>query len=179
MIRSRLIENLQKLNDTEMYIVEYLTKKNFEWFKDTNSTDNNVRKVLYNAWVNYFGHTPEDGMHPFYLVWCKMVNGVNIDMLIPETDLYGHDYELLAKEVNELYMSKYRPTILTILKSFAERDFDEICDRYGFDSNDDVSVKSVQEDIESYSEYIVNNLDETDLMTIILFCGKPIPNLNS
>lgn len=169
MLRDRLINNLVKLCDTEIYTLEYLTHHEMNWFCDKqNVSDESVRNVLFNAFAGYFGFAPKDGVHPYYKVWQKVVVGVHIEPLISQTDLYGKNYKMLAEQINELYMSEYRNTILIILKAFAERDFEEIADKHCLD--EDVTIDDIDD------EMIVNNLDEQDLETIILFCGK-VPNL--
>ena len=169
MLRNKLIDNLRELNDTEVYTLEYLTRKPLSWFLDKHHvSDKEVRETLYNSFVHYFGYAPQDGVHPYYKVWEKVVVGSNIDELICQTDLYGKEYKELAEQINELYMSNYCETIQIILKAFAERDFEEIADKYCLGEN--VTYANFDNDM------IVGNLDNQDLKTIILFCGK-IPNL--
>lgn len=169
MLRDRLINNLGKLCDTEIYTLEYLTHHEMNWFCDKQNVSNeSVRNVLYNAFVGYFGHASKDGVHPYYKVWEKVIDGVQIDPLIAQTDLYGKNYEMLAKQINELYMSEHHNTILIILKAFAERDFEEIVGKYWLDENI-ITIDDIDE------KMIVSNLDDKDLETIILFCGK-VPN---
>lgn len=174
MLRHILNNNIKSLNDTESYVLEYVTKTPIDWFFDHMASDNEVREVLYNSFVAHFGYAPKDGIHPFYKVWEKIVKGANIDALIAQTDLYGNSYKMLAEQINELYMSEYRSCINIILKAFAERDYTEIADKHNF--GNEITKEKFVEDFEGYSELIVNNLDEQDLETIILFCGKQ-PNL--
>lgn len=172
MLRHVLNENIKNLNDTDAYVLEYLTKVPFDWFIDQMATDKDVRKTLYKAFAPYFGY--ESMMHPYYKVWKKISKGVNMDELIVQTDLYGHDYKMLAEQINELFMDKYRPTIYIILKAFAERDFEELANKYCFIEN--FTCKDVIDNIKDYAEMVATNLDEEDLESIILFCGKQPDN---
>lgn len=183
MLRNKLISNIDKLNDTEKYILSYVTNVDISMFSDKSVCDNIVMDILKNGFSDYLRSEidtihPIDAIHPFVKVWYKVIDDCYMEKLIEHTDMYGNAYERLANKVNELYGTEMRQTINIILKSFLERDWDELSNKFweywdGFECD----PKIVKEDIERYSDIVANNLDESDLKTILLFCGQNIDNL--
>lgn len=164
MVRKNFIANLNALNDTELYILEYVSEKNKEWWENANDNDiinrlsyfrNGICDV-YDPKCDY--KTP----HPYTIVYNKLTR--NIYPLIVQTDLYGKRYEHLADIVNDLWFDVYEETIGIILRAFAERDCEEICEKHELDECPEVLY-------DEYLDLVVNNLDENDLETIIKFCG--------
>lgn len=167
MLRLILEENITNLNDTEKEILEYVTHKQYNWFLLHHITDEEIKDVLYKNFAPFFGREADvEREHPFYNVMRKIVKNANVDPLIFQTDLYGPNYEELAKEVNKLWCGKYRQTILMILKAFAERDFDALVERFEFD----ITCEEIQKNIDHYADLVAENLVDSDLEAIINFC---------
>lgn len=162
MLRDKLISNIEGLNIDEKILVRFVTKKDITWFFDKdNVSDDSVVSVLYTTFFDYFSKLG----HPCEELFDKVINGAYTDKLIYQTDLYDKSYEYVAKLVNDLWGSDKRSLVLIQLKAFAERDCDELEDKY------EVDIDKVLSDIEKYADVVVNNLDERDLETIVLFCG--------
>lgn len=179
MLRNVLSENIKNLNDTEKYILGYVTMWDVNKLIPTNGlTDYEIRKVLYNGFANYFSHPVGEMAHPYLKVWHKIADGVYMDKLISETELYGKRYEQLANAVNEVFGTLNRSNVYTILKAFAERDWDELSQKLWFEGDDDnLSPRLIQENIVEYGCVVAENLDEEDLKAILLFCGYDLNNL--
>lgn len=181
MLRNVLSANIKNLNDTEKYILGYVTKWDVNKLMATNSfglTDDEIRKVLYNGFSNYFSHPVGEMAHPYLKVWYKIVDGAYMDKLISETELYGKRYGQLANAVNEVFGTLSRSNVYTILKAFVERDWDELSQKIWFDCDDDnLSPRLIQENIEEYGCVVAENLDEEDLKAILLFCGYDLNKL--
>lgn len=159
MIRKNFIANLNALNDTEIYILEYISEKNKEWWESADGNDiiNRLNKF-------YYTHQYKVGnglVHPYIIVYNKLTQ--NIYPLIEQTDIYGKRYQYLSNIVNDLWTDGYKETVGIILRAFAERDCEEICNRYELD----VDAKVLYD---KYLECVIDNLDENDLETIIKFC---------
>lgn len=180
MLRNVLSENIKNLNDTEKYILGYVTKWDVNKLIPTNClTDDEIRKVLYNGFSNYFSHPVGEMAHPYLKVWHKIVNGAYMDKLISETELYGKRYEQLANAVNEVFGTLSRSNVYTILKAFVERDWDELSQKFWFDFDDNnLSPLLIQDNIIEYACVVAENLDEEDLKAILLFCGYDLDKLN-
>lgn len=180
MLRNVLSENIKNLNDTEKYILGYVTKWDVNKLIPTNClTDYEIRKVLYNGFSNYFSHPVGEMAHPYLKVWHKIVDGAYMDKLISETELYGKRYGQLANAVNEVFGTLNRSNVYTILKAFVERDWDELSQKFWFDWDDDkLSPRLIQENIMEYGCVVAENLDEEDLKAILLFCGYDLDKLN-
>ena len=181
MLRKVLSANINNLNDTEKYILGYVTKWDVNKLMATNSfglTDDEIRKVLYKAFSNYFSHHVGEMTHPYLKVWHKIVDGAYMDELISETELYGKRYGQLANAVNEVFGTFSRSNVYAILKAFVERDWDELSQKIWFDCDDDnLSPRLIQENIEEYGCVVAENLDEEDLKAILLFCGYDLNKL--
>lgn len=179
MLRNVLSANINNLNDTEKYILGYVTKWDVNKLIPTNClTDDEIRKVLYNGFSNFFSHPVGEMAHPYLKVWHKIVDGAYMDKLISETELYGKRYDQLAKVVNEAFGTLSRSNVYTILKAFVERDWDELSQKIWLDCDDEnLSPRLIQENIEEYGCVVAENLDEEDLKAILLFCGYDLNKL--
>ena len=167
MNRAILNKNISNLCERDIDILKYVTGKAPLWFELGTTTDDEIVKVLFRYFGEYITMTENGCVHPFYETLRKIVLGANVEKLIYHTDFYGKNYKQLAENVNKLWGSEYRPTICTILKAFAERDFDELEPRFV----EGVTLKYVKEHIVDFADLIADNLDECDLRCILQFCG--------
>lgn len=172
MIRQILISNINKCTTFEKEIIELVTNKPITWFNDENNSDDEISNVIINSFSQYMGHKRGDKPHPYYILYKVITLSTNIDKLISQTDLYGSNslYAMYANKVNKVYTSEYKNRVLTILKAFAERDYDEIVERYQY--GDNITLKVIVSNIEKYAEDIASNLDTTDLESICMFCRE-------
>lgn len=166
--KTKLIENYNKLNETEKDIVTYVIGGGIDMptLLKVAHIENEIDDMEFEEINSYF--TAYNPTHPFRKVWNKMTKGCRMEKLIYFTE-YGKTYKEYANTINKMWnMSQYRGLVLTMLKAFAERDWDELCDKLDGKYDD---YKAVQNDIEHTCYTIVDNLDEEDLKTIIWFCG--------
>lgn len=163
---TKLIENYNKLNETEKDIVSYVIGGGYmPSVLNTTQTDDEVEKRFEKINSRFTHYVPN---HPFSKVWDKVTKDCRMETLIYFLD-YGNEYREYAKTINKMWnMPQYRGLILTMLKAFAERDWDELYDKFGGKYDD---YKEIQNNIEHTCYTIVDNLDEEDLKTITWFCG--------
>ena len=167
MIRAILNENISNLCERDVDILKYVTGKAPIWFELSTTTDNEIVDDLFHYFGRYKTMSENGCVHPFYETFKKITLGANVEKLIYHTDFYGENYKQLAENVNKLWGSEYRSTICTILKAFAERDFDELKPRFCVE----VTLDYVKENITKFLDVIADNLDECDLRCILQFCG--------
>lgn len=167
MKREILNKNISNLCERDIDILKYVTGKAPLWFELSTTTDDEIVDVLYNCFGMYFTTSQSKCVHPFYETFRKITLGVRVERIIYQTDLYGEEYKRLAENVNKMWASEYRSTICTIIKAFAERDFDELQSRFW----DEITLDYVKEHITKFADLIVDNLDECDLRCILQFCG--------
>lgn len=166
MNRSKLSENLSRLNETEIDILTYVTKQSIDWFNDLTNSDDKVEYALKTPFSYYFN---TDG-HPMNKVYDKIIDGIYCTPLF-EMGRWHKDFEELAERINKLWATHKRKYVLIALKAIAERDFEDIANEHDYDDN--LTLDMFWGDVQNgYFEDLVNWLDERDLKTIILFCGE-------
>lgn len=166
MNRSKLSENLSRLNETEIDILTYVTKLSIDWFNDLTNSDDKVEYALKTPFSYYFN---TDG-HPMNKVYDKIIDGIYGTPLF-EMGRWHKDFEELAERINKLWETHKRKYVLMALKAIAERDFEDIANEHDYD--DDVTLEVFLQNFEKvYIDDLVNWLDERDLRMILLFCGE-------
>lgn len=166
MNRSKLSENLSRLNETEIDILTFVTKLSIDWFNDLTNSDDKVEYALKTPFSYYFN---TDG-HPMNKVYDKIIDGIYGTPLF-EMGRWHKDFEELAERINKLWATHKRKYVLMALKAIAERDFEDIANEHDYD--DDVTLEVFLQIFEKvYIDDLVNWLDERDLRMILLFCGE-------
>lgn len=166
MNRSKLSENLSRLNETEIDILTFVTKLSIDWFNDLTNSDDKVEYALKTPFSYYFN---TDG-HPMNKVYDKIIDGIYGTPLF-EMGRWHKDFEELAERINKLWATHKRKYVLMTLKAIAERDFEDIANEHDYD--DDVTLEVFLQIFEKvYIDDLVNWLDERDLRMILLFCGE-------
>lgn len=166
MNRSKLSENLSRLNETEIDILTFVTKLSIDWFNDLTNSDDKVEYALRTPFSYYFN---TDG-HPMNKVYDKIIDGIYGTPLF-EMGRWHKDFEELAERINKLWATHKRKYVLMALKAIAERDFEDIANEHDYD--DDVTLEVFLQIFEKvYIDDLVNWLDERDLRMILLFCGE-------
>lgn len=167
--REKLLENTNGLNDTECEIFNFVTYNSIDALRFVLKYEIKVGDEL-NKMIEEYKKSFERYLeeHPFRRVWDKIIDGAKMEILIHFTD-YGDEYKKCAERVNKLWnVPQCKGMVCMILKSFAERDWDELENKfdgiYG-------AYEEAQIDIEHSCYTIVENLDTEDLKTIIWFCG--------
>lgn len=172
MNRSKLSENLSRLNETDIDILTYVTEKSIDWFNDLTNSDDKVKNTLGDSFLFYF-HTETNDKHPMEKVYDKIVDGI-YDTPLFDSTIWGEKsetFEELAERVNKLWATHKRKYVLIALKAIAERDFEDIANENDYDDN--LTLDMFWEDVQNgYFEDLVNWLDEQDLRMILLFCGE-------
>lgn len=164
MNRSKLSENLSRLNETEIDILTFVTKLSIDWFNDLTNSDDKVEYALKTPFSYYFN---TDG-HPMNKVYDKIIDGIYGTPLF-EMGRWHKDFEELAERINKLWATHNRKYVLMTLKAIAERDFEDIANEHDYD--DDVTLEVFLQIFEKvYIDDLVNWLDERDLRMILLFC---------
>lgn len=168
MNRSKLSENLSRLNETEIDILTFVTKLSIDWFNDLTNSDDKVEYALRTPFSYYFN---TDG-HPMNKVYDKIVDGIYDTPLFDlAMGRWGKDFEVLAERINKLWATRKRKYVLIALKAIAERDFQNIANEHDYD--DDVTLEVFLQNFEKvYIDDFVNWLYERDLRMILLFCGE-------
>ena len=168
MNRSKLSENLSRLNETEIDILTFVTKLSIDWFNDLTNSDDKVEYALRTPF-SYYSNT--DG-HPMNKVYDKIVDGIYDTPLFDlAMGRWGKDFEGLAERINKLWATHKRKYVLIALKAIAERDFEDIANEHDYD--DDVTLEVFLQNFEKvYIDDLVNWLYERDLIMILLFCGE-------
>jgi len=166
MNRSKLSENLSRLNETEIDILTYVTKLSIDWFNDLTNSDDKVEYALRTPF-SYYSNT--DG-HPMNKVYDKIVDGI-YDVPLFEKGGWWKEFEELAERINKLWTSYKRKYVLIALKAIAERDFQDLVREREYADN--LTLKEYFQKFEEvYIEDLLYWLDERDLETILLFCGE-------
>ena len=166
MNRSKLSENLSRLNETEIDILTYVTKLSIDWFNDLTNSDDKVEYALRTPFSYYFN---TDG-HPMNKVYDKIIDGIYGTPLF-EMGRWHKDFEELAERINKLWTSYKRKYVLIALKAIAERDFQDLVREREYADN--LTLKEYFQKFEEfYIEDLLYWLDERDLETILLFCGE-------
>ena len=168
MNRSKLSENLSRLNETEIDILTFVTKLSIDWFNDLTNSDDKVEYALRTPF-SYYSNT--DG-HPMNKVYDKIVDGIYGTPLFElVTGRRGKDFEVLAERINKLWASHKKKNVLIALKALVERDFEDIANEHDYD--DDVTLEVFLQNFEKvYIDDFLYWLDERDLKTILSFCGE-------
>lgn len=168
MNRSKLSENLSRLNETEIDILTFVTKLSIDWFNDLTNSDDKVEYALRTPF-SYYSNT--DG-HPMNKVYDKIVDGIYDTPLFElATGRWGKDFEVLAERINKLWATHKRKYVLIALKAIAERDFQDLVREREYADN--LTLKEYFQKFEEvYIEDLLYWLDERDLETILLFCGE-------
>nr|DAP37121.1 MAG TPA: hypothetical protein [Ackermannviridae sp.] len=172
MNRSKLSENLSRLNETEIDILTYVTEKSIDWFNDLTNSDEKVKNALHDSFL-FYCHTETNEIHPMKKVYDKIVDGIYDELLYDEVNLYHRNKEFieLAERINKLWATHKRKYVLIALKAIAERDFEDIANEHDYDDN--LTLDMFWEDVQNgYFEDLVNWLDERDLRMILLFCSE-------
>lgn len=166
MNRSKLSENLSRLNETEIDILTFVTKLSIDWFNDLTNSDDKVEYALRTPF-SYYSNT--DG-HPMNKVYDKIVDGI-YDVPLFEKGGWWKEFEELAERINKLWTSYKRKYVLIALKAIAERDFQDLVREREYADN--LTLKEYFQKFEEvYIEDLLCWLDERDLETILLFCGE-------
>jgi len=166
MNRSKLSENLSRLNETEIDILTFVTKLSIDWFNDLTNSDDKVEYALRTPF-SYYSNT--DG-HPMNKVYDKIVDGI-YDVPLFEKGGWWKEFEELAERINKLWTSYKRKYVLIALKAIAERDFQDLVMEREYADN--LTLKEYFQKFEEvYIEDLLYWLDERDLETILLFCGE-------
>lgn len=162
MLRDVLNENINGLNDTEKQAVRYITSYTIDWFTDKKHSDKDVLYVLKEGFCQYFKYEDYKPIHPFEMIWDKIVKGAHVCDLIrlpkeSEEDyvLYDEEYKNVAQKVNYLYKTKYHDDVLIYLEAIAKK--------YKITQADGESM-------EVHASNIAANMDTTDLLGVLLFC---------
>lgn len=172
MNRSKLSENLSRLNETELDILKYVTKLSVDWFNDLTNSDDKVEYALKTPFSYYFGLDVDNDQHPMTKVYDKIIDGIYYNPLF-EFEVYEHgkDFNVLAERINKLWATHKRKYVLIALKALVERDFQNFVDSR--DYSDDVTLNVfLQKFEEVYIDDFLSWLDERDLKTILFFCGE-------
>ena len=161
-----VFENIKGLNETDCVIFGYVTGitiRKFQYLWEIRIGGDDLFNKKMDEFQKEFNEYPLE--HPFMSVWNKIIDGAKIEKLIYFTD-YDNEYKECANRINRLWnMPQYHGLVCMILKAFAERDWDELEEKFN------CSCEQVQSDIEDCCHTIVDNLDTEDLKTIIKFCG--------
>ena len=166
MNRTKLSENLSRLNETEIDILTYVTKQSIDWFNDLTNSDDKVEYALVTPFSYYFNNGP----HPMKKVYDKIVDGI-YDVPLFEKGGWWKEFEELAERINKLWTSYKRKYVLIALKAIAERDFQDLVREREYADN--LTLKEYFQKFEEfYIEDLLYWLDERDLETILLFCGE-------
>lgn len=166
MNRTKLSENLSRLNETEIDILTYVTKLSIDWFNDLTNSDDKVEYALVTPFSYYFNNGP----HPMKKVYDKIVDGI-YDAPLFEKGGWWKEFEELAERINKLWTSYKRKYVLIALKAIAERDFQDLVREREYADN--LTLKEYFQKFEEfYIEDLLYWLDERDLETILLFCGE-------
>lgn len=166
MNRTKLSENLSRLNETEIDILTYVTKLSIDWFNDLTNSDDKVEYALVTPFSYYFNNGP----HPMKKVYDKIVDGI-YDTPLFEMGRRHKDFEELAERINKLWATHKRKYVLIALKAIAERDFQDLVREREYADN--LTLKEYFQKFEEfYIEDLLYWLDERDLETILLFCGE-------
>lgn len=166
MNRSKLSENLSRLNETEIDILTFVTKLSIDWFNDLTNSDDKVEYALRTPF-SYYSNT--DG-HPMNKVYDKIVDGI-YDVPLFEKGGWWKEFEELAERINKLWTSYKRKYVLIALKAIAERDFQDLVREREYADN--LTLKEYFQKFEEvYIEDLLYWLDERDFETILLFCGE-------
>lgn len=166
MNRSKLSENLSRLNETEIDILTFVTKLSIDWFNDLTNSDDKVEYALRTPFSYYFNNGP----HPMKKVYDKIVDGI-YDVPLFEKGGWWKEFEELAERINKLWTSYKRKYVLIALKAIAERDFQDLVREREYADN--LTLKEYFQKFEGfYIEDLLYWLDERDLETILLFCGE-------
>lgn len=166
MNRSKLSENLSRLNETEIDILTYVTKLSIDWFNDLTNSDDKVEYALVTPFSYYFNNGP----HPMKKVYDKIVDGI-YDAPLFEKGGWWKEFEELAERINKLWTSYKRKYVLIALKAIAEHDFQDLVREREYADN--LTLKEYFQKFEEvYIEDLLYWLDERDLETILLFCGE-------
>ena len=166
MNRSKLSENLSRLNETEIGILTYVTKLSIDWFNDLTNSDDKVEYALRTPFSYYFD---TDG-HPMKKVYDKIVDGI-YDTPLFEKGGWWKEFEELAERINKLWATHKRKYVLIALKAIAERDFQDLVREREYADN--LTLKEYFQKFEEvYIEDLLYWLDERDLKAILLFCGE-------
>lgn len=166
MNRSKLSENLSRLNETEIDILTFVTKLSIDWFNDLTNSDDKVEYALVTPFSYYFNNGP----HPMKKVYDKIVDGI-YDAPLFEKGGWWKEFEELAERINKLWTSYKRKYVLIALKAIAERDFQDLVREREYADN--LTLKEYFQKFEEvYIEDLLYWLDERDLETILLFCGE-------
>lgn len=172
MNRSKLSENLSRLNETEIDILTYVTEKSIDWFNDLTNSDEKVKNALHDSFL-FYCHTETNEIHPMKKVYDKIVDGI-YDTPLFDSTIWGEEsetFEELAKRINKFYASNKRQDVLIALKAIAERDFQNLAKFYRY--HRDVTFDVFLQKFETvYINDLLNSLDEQDLRMILLFCGE-------
>jgi len=172
MNRSKLSENLSRLNETELDILTYVTKLPIDWFNDPSNSDDKVDYAL-SVPFSYYHPDADNNIHPMKKVYDKIVDGIYGAPLFDSVILSHVDkeFEGLAERINKLCTSRKSKYVLMALKAIAERDFQDIANEHDYD--DDVTLEVFLQNFEKvYIDDFLYWLDERDLKTILLFCGE-------
>lgn len=166
MNRSKLSENLSRLNETEIDILTFVTKLSIDWFNDLTNSDDKVEYALKTPFSYYFN---TDG-HPMNKVYDKIIDGIYGTPLF-EMGRWHKDFEELAERINKLWATHKRKYVLIALKAIAERDFQDLVREREYADN--LTLKEYFQKFEEvYIEDLLYWLDERDLKAILLFCGE-------
>ena len=166
MNRSKLSENLSRLNETEIDILTFVTKLSIDWFNDLTNSDDKVEYALKTPFSYYFN---TDG-HPMNKVYNKIVDGIYGGSLF-EKGGWWKEFEVLAERINKLWATHKRKYVLIALKAIAERDFQDLVREREYADN--LTLKEYFQKFEEvYIEDLLYWLDERDLKAILLFCGE-------
>lgn len=172
MNRSKLSENLSRLNETEIDILTFVTKLSIDWFNDLTNSDDKVEYALRTPFSYYFELDVDNNPHPMKKVYDKITDGIYGGPLF-DFVFYnrGEDFEVFAKRINKLWVSYKRKYVLIALKAIGERDFQVLVREREY--ADDLTLKEYFQKFEEfYLEDLLSWLDERDLKTILLFCGE-------
>lgn len=166
------IYNINKLNETELEILEYVTNKDKSWFCDKYNVSWFTDKLdlLHNKFSLYCTHK-NGKAHPFFKAYEKIIKNIKLGALILQTDVYSKEYEKLAISVNRLFSNpKTHYQVVDMLKTFVREYFDEICNTFSIPI--EVCITDMQDNWMIYTECISSVLDENDLKRIINFSNK-------
>lgn len=173
MNRTKLSENLSRLNETEIDILTYVTKLSVDWFNDLTNSDDKVEYALKTPFSYYFHPDADNEIHPMKKVYDKIVDGIYGGSLFDCVNLYHADktFEELAERINKLCTNHKRKYVLIALKAIAERDFQDFVREREY--SDDVTLDVFLQDFEkAYIDDFLYWVDERDLKTILSFCGE-------
>jgi hypothetical protein len=171
MNRTKLSENISCLNEIEVELFTWLTKKPIDWFNDLSNSDREVESILNTCFYFSFG-IDSDYNNPLILkVNRKIIDGIYNKPLFENLEKWWDPINNPAARINKLYVGKMRKDVIIAIKAIAKRDFRYIVET--FDYSKDLTLEEYMQKFEdTYIKDMQNWLCEEDYELILSFCGE-------